>query len=98
MSDPAKELAEKLNAFLKKRYGSDSPAMQKRLFDDYDTDRDGRIAKAELKHLLEDAKVGNTFTRGMWVDGVMETMDTSENDGISWEEYETAINDAMRRR
>jgi len=98
MSSTEKELATKLNAFLRKRYGSDSPAMQKRLFDDYDTDRDGRIAAAELEHLLGDADIGTIFTRGYWVEGVLKKMDTGGADGISWEEYESAITEAMQRR
>jgi len=99
MTDPSRELADKLNTFMKKRYGSASPAMQKRLFDDYDVDQDGTIKKEELSHLLQDAGVGSFLTRSAWVDGVMDKMDTKGGgDGISWAEYESALNDAMKAK
>ena len=95
MSDPAKEIAQKIQALLKKRYGSDSPQMQKVMFASYDRDGDGRITKDELERLLSDAKVGNSFTRGAWVRGVMSKMNEDKDAGISWEEYENALKSAQ---
>lgn len=91
MSDPAKEVATKIQALLKKRYGSDTPQMQKLMFQSYDKNQDDRITDEELARLLSDAGIGNGFTRSMWVSGVMEKLNQDKDSGISWDEYERAL-------
>jgi Ca2+-binding EF-hand superfamily protein len=58
-----------------------------RFFERYDVDRDGKISKQEQKKLLEDIDIGNTFTRGAWVHGILEKVDTNHDKSISWDEF-----------
>ena len=61
------------------------------LFNKYDEDGDGYINKSELKKLLAAADIGNRFTRGSWVDGVVEAADESldtPDQKISWAEFQ----------
>jgi hypothetical protein len=91
-----KELADKIEALLTKKYGSPTTASQRLLFNEFDKDRDSKINKEELGQLLEAADVGNRFTRGIWVDGVMNNMDTDKDLKITWDEYVLAIEKAKR--
>lgn len=86
-----RELARKVEALLMRKYGSASQATARMMFNEYDRDRDSKIGRSELERLLSDAKVGNTLTRGMWVDGVISKMDTDRDGKITWEEYDRAI-------
>jgi len=87
MSGEKEELEAKVNALCMKRYGDTSPASMKKLFMAYDKNGDGAINKKELKELLADADVGNSFTRGMWVDGVVKEIDADKDGFLVWEEY-----------
>lgn len=86
------ELIEKVNRLLLRKVGrTDKEAMQK-LFKSYDKDANGRIGPEELEQLLKDADVGNGFTRGAWVSGVIKKLDTGKLDGeISWEEFDAVM-------
>ena len=80
------ELQTKIAAFVRAHYGGD----YKRAFEHYAADRVG-ISADELKQLLADADVGNFFTRGSWVSGVMERLDTNQDGRIAWDEFEQAV-------
>ncbi|MBZ0118659.1 MAG: EF-hand domain-containing protein [Sandaracinaceae bacterium] len=89
-----RELADKVEKLLKRKYGSATGTTMRLLYTEYDANRDSKINRDELSKLLEDAGVGNGLTRGMWVNGVMDKMDSDSDGLITWEEYERAINDA----
>lgn len=86
-----RELARKVEALLMRKYGSSNQGTARMMFNEYDTDRDSKIGRTELERLLTDAKVGNTITRGAWVNGVISKMDTDRDGKITWEEYSRAI-------
>ena len=82
-----RDLQQKINALTVSRYGAVSLDTTKKLFLSYDADGDGKISKAELKKLLEDAGIGNWITRGYWVDGVFDELDKDRDNKLTWEEY-----------
>ena len=61
----------------------------RKLFERYDTNGDGKIDKQELGQLLKDVDVGNSFTRGAWVRGIIDKVDTNADKAISWDEFQT---------
>ena len=87
------ELVSKIKGLLLRSTGrTDRDSMQK-LFKSYDKDGNGRIGARELEQLLQDAGVGNGFTRGAWVDGIIKKLDTGKLDHeISWEEFDAVMN------
>lgn len=91
MSKEQQELVDKIRALLSKKYGDDSMASMRKLFDAYDRDGDGKIGSDELQKLLEDAGIGNAFTRGMWIKGIIGQLDTSGDKKIDWSEFSKAI-------
>lgn len=90
MSGEQEELVEKLEALMKKKYGATSEENMKKLFLAYDANNDGKIDKNELMTLLKDADVGNSFTRGAWVKGIIEQLDKNADKAISWDEFKAA--------
>ena len=44
-----------------------------------------------LEQLLKDADVGNGFTRGAWVKGVIGALDTNADKTIDWDEFSAAV-------
>lgn len=55
---------------------------------------DDRVSRAELRHLLRDAEIGSRFSRGFWVDGVIDRFDGvggPKNDQIDRSELDTAM-------
>ncbi len=97
MSSRERELVTKIEALLRKRYGDATVGAQQQLFNSFDKNSDGQINSDELAALLKAAHVGNAFTRGAWVRGIMKSMDSGENALISWDEYLAAIRSAERR-
>jgi hypothetical protein len=71
MSSEQEQLVTGIATYLDQTYGDRSPAAMRKLFDRYDVDHDGKINKQELRKLLEDVDVGNSFTRGAWVRGIL---------------------------
>lgn len=49
------------------------------------------VDRKDLLELLEDAKVGNMFTRGAWADGIIEELDENKDGSISWGEFEPIL-------
>jgi hypothetical protein len=86
------EVETKLAALCTRKYGDTSPASRKKLFDEYDTDHKGELSRAELYTLLSDADVGNWFTRGMWVEGILGRIDFDQSGGLTFDEVEKATN------
>ena len=97
MASNERELVTKIDALLRKRYGNATTAAQRQLFDSFDKDRDAKIDSGELSDLLKAADVGNAFTRGAWVRGIMKSMDSNTDGRVSWDEYLSAIRAAQRR-
>lgn len=81
------ELSRKINALADARYGGHGTAEMKELFLSYDGNGDGCADKGEVKALLKDAGIGNSLTRGLWVDGVFKQLDADGSGCITWEEY-----------
>jgi len=81
------ELADKVAALVKARFGGDYQSA----FRHYDADSDGKITKAELKKLLSDAGVGNLVTRSAWAAGIVGELDRNADDAISWDEFEAVV-------
>ena len=80
------ELIEKISALVESQYGGDFKAA----FDHYASKRadSGSIDSDELSDLLTDAEIGNVFTRGMWVSGIMSELDTDKDGFITYSELE----------
>ncbi len=70
------ELIAKIGSLVNSHYNGDYAAA----FSHYDSNQDGKINKSELLKLLEDAGIGDWFTRGLWASGIMTVLDT-DNDG-----------------
>jgi Ca2+-binding EF-hand superfamily protein len=85
------ELVEKIQKLLKKKYGDSSIENMRKLFDEYDRDKDQKISADELEKLLKDADVGNGLTRGAWVKGVIGALDKNSDRKIDWDEFTAAI-------
>ncbi len=85
------ELVEKIQRFLKKKYGDASIESMRKLFDEYDRDKDQKISPEELEKLLKDAEVGNGLTRGAWVRGVVGALDQNGDKQIDWKEFSDAV-------
>ena len=84
-----RELIGKLEALVQEQYDGD----YKTAFDHYANKRSesGSVDADELSDLLSDAGVGNAFTRGFWVDGVMAEVD-KDNDGfITYSELQSIL-------
>lgn len=82
-----RELHAKLTALIETKFGGD----RRLAFDHYDVDGDGCVNTSELKILLSDAGIGNSFTRWAWANGIVEELDRRGDGMISWEEFVTAI-------
>ena len=74
-SKEQEELVEKIQRLLQKKYGDSTLESMRKLFDEYDRDGDQKISPEELERLLKDADIGNGFTRGAWVKGVVGALD-----------------------
>lgn len=81
-----RELIEKVTRLVSSRYGGTGVEAWRSAFDAFDHDGDGRIDADELGALLEQAGIGNAFTRGAWTSGVMTEINTSGTGKISFAE------------
>ncbi len=91
MSKEQEELVTKMKALLVRRYGDTSVESMRKLFDAYDTNKDQKISAGELEGLLEDAGIGNAFTRGAWIKGIIQKLDQNGDKLIDWDEFSRAI-------
>jgi Ca2+-binding EF-hand superfamily protein len=85
------ELVDKIQKLLVKKYGDTSVESMRKLFDEYDRDKDQKISPDELERLLKDADIGNGLTRGAWVKGVVSALDQNADKKIDWDEFAAAI-------
>lgn len=92
MDENELELKEKITALMLRKYGDTSRESMEKLFKLYDKNRNGNIDKTELEQLLKDAEVGNGFTRGAWVSGIIKKLDSDRDRSISWREFDSVIN------
>ncbi len=88
MAGEQEQLVTSIEAALKSKYGDASLDSMRKLFDSYDANKDGKIDKDELSKLLKDVDIGNSFTRGTWVKGIIEKLDKNGDKAISWEEFQ----------
>ena len=91
MGNEQEELVSKIKVLLNKTYGDTSLESMKKLFDDYDVDKDQKISEKELEKLLKDANIGNSFTRGMWIKGIVGALDKNGDKVIDWDEFSSAV-------
>jgi Ca2+-binding EF-hand superfamily protein len=91
MGNEQEELVTKVRALMQKKYGATDTATLRKLFDEYDANKDGKIDKRELEKLLTDAGIGNSLTRGMWIKGVIGAVDENSDKLIEWDELSKAI-------
>jgi Ca2+-binding EF-hand superfamily protein len=94
-AEDQRELIDKVNALARKRWGAGDHWRD--LFDAYDSDSDGEATPAEINELLRDAGVGNSFTRGMWVAGVIGRMDRDDSGAVSFVEMTRALTEGDPR-
>jgi Ca2+-binding EF-hand superfamily protein len=90
-SKEQEELVEKIQRLLGKKYGDTTVESMRKLFDEYDRDKDGKISPDELERLLKDAEIGNGLTRGAWVRGVVGALDQNGDKKIDWKEFTDAL-------
>ena len=64
-------------------------------FSFFDSDKDGRLKKHEIKKLLRGAEI-NGFLRGVVANELLKGYDSSSDDTISWEEFKIAIEELER--
>lgn len=91
MASEQQQLVDGIGAYLQNNFGDRSPASMRKLFDRYDVDHDEKISKPELAQLLRDIDIGNSFTRGAWVRGVIDKLDTNSDQAISWDEFAAVV-------
>lgn len=91
MATEQQQLVDSIGKYLQQNFGDRSEASMRKLFDRYDIDRDGKITKPELEKLLKDVEIGNAFTRGAWVRGIIDKLDTNADKSISWNEFATVV-------
>lgn len=94
-AEDQRELIDKVNALARKRWGPGDHWRE--LFDAYDEDSDGQATPSEINALLRDAGVGNAFTRGMWVAGVIGRMDRDDSGAVSFVEMTRALTEGDPR-
>ena len=61
----------------------------------FDSDKDGRLRKSEIKKMLRSAEV-NGFLRGIVANELLKGYDKSSDDTINWEEFKVAIAELER--
>ncbi len=52
---------------------------------------DGLIDDGELRSMLTDAGIGNSWTRGTWARKIIEKIDSDGDRKISWEEFRSGV-------
>ena len=86
------ELKTKIHKLVKEKFAGD----YRKGFDHYGTidGEDSKIGSTALKQLLTDADVGNRLTRGLWVEGILNALDKDKDSAISWDEFESILEDS----
>ena len=91
MEAEEEELQTKIRRLVQENFDGDF----RKGFDHYGTGDglDSKIGPSALERLLADANVGNWLTRSLWVEAVMKAMDTDKDGAISWDEFESILED-----
>lgn len=63
----------------------------KKAFDFFDNDGNNKLSKAEIKIMLNEAKITG-FIRGAIASKLIDSYDTDDDKLISWSEFKAAIN------
>lgn len=86
MADRKKEVVRKIAAHVRKEFAGDYDAA----FSHYATKKtnDGMVNADELRALLDDADIGSSFTRGLYVSGIMREVDRDMDGKISGQEFD----------
>ena len=84
-----RELVRKVTRLVDSKFGGD----WSRAFQHYSRSGtgDGLIDDGELRKLLSDASVGNSWTRGTWARKIIEKIDGDGDRKISWEEFRAGV-------
>jgi Ca2+-binding EF-hand superfamily protein len=91
---PEIELVTKVRNLLVQKHGNDSVASLQKSFYAYDRNNSGRLEADELAQVLTDAGIGNKFTRGMWVKGILAKLDQDRDDAITWDDFSGLLDKA----
>jgi Ca2+-binding EF-hand superfamily protein len=91
---PEVELVTKVKRLLQARSGRDDIAALREGFEAYDVNRTGCLEPEELQRVLEDADIGNKFTRGMWVKGILARLDRDRDNALSWDDFAQVLDAA----
>jgi len=91
MEAEEEELKTKIRRLVKEKFDGD----YRKGFDHYDTGdgQDQKIGPLALNRLLADANVGNWLTRNLWVEAVIKALDKDKDGFISWNEFESILED-----
>ncbi|MEO8326274.1 MAG: hypothetical protein ABI618_10520 [Nitrospirota bacterium] len=91
MGAEEEELKIKIRQLVKEKFDGEF----RKGFDHYDKidGEDSKIGSSALEQLLADAKVGNFLTRKLWMEGVMKVLDKDKDGAISWDEFESILED-----
>lgn len=88
--DNERELVTKIGALVERDFNGNTQAA----FNHY-AGADHQVSRSELTQLLSDAGIGNVFTRGSWVSGIMNRLDKAPhgdgNGKISWTEFNNVL-------
>jgi hypothetical protein len=85
-----RELTDKVTRLIQERFAGDYG----RAFAHYDSNGDGRIDRAELGRLLQDAGIGSWLTRGAWASGIVAALDADKDSTISAAELQAVLHSA----
>ena len=61
----------------------------------FDEDSDGKLKKSEIKKLLKEAEISG-FLTGIVASELLKGYDKDEDDAISWEEFQVAVEELQR--
>ncbi|WP_299672322.1 EF-hand domain-containing protein [uncultured Polaribacter sp.] len=64
-------------------------------FQFFDSDKDGRLNKSEIKKMLRDAEISG-FLSGIVANELLKGYDKNSDDTINWEEFKVAISELER--
>ncbi len=91
---PEMELVTKVKMLLQARMGRDDITALREGFEAYDCNQSGCLEPEELQRVLEDADIGNKFTRGMWVKGILARLDRDRDNALSWDDFSQVLDAA----
>ncbi|GJL67145.1 MAG: hypothetical protein NPIRA05_21160 [Nitrospirales bacterium] len=96
MGAEEEELKTKIRQLVNERFDGDF----RKGFDHYDKidGEDFKIGSSALEQLLADAKVGNFLTRKLWMEGVLKVLDKDKDGAISWDEFESILDDSPQTK